>query len=642
MRFPRIVAIAWLTLLGALAPGYAEKRVALVVGNAAYRHADTLMNPVNDARGVRDALRQLGFDVTYGEDLDLKGLLQAVGQFAGTVNGAAVAIVYFAGHGATFGDTPYVVPVDAKFSSLEQVPYELVPVETLIGELRRAQGVRVAILDACRDNAAERDLKRQAAAAMRGGDKTRGLGPIKSPSGLIIAYATQYLSTAADNVEGAGAGGLFSHGNSSARHSPFTAALLNNIATPGLDITDMLRRVGRDVDAATSGRQRPELSISIYDQYVLVPAVPTPAVAALPGGSKPGAAALPETAPAVSAVAVAPVASLPAEPKPVPSVPIRPDPAGALAPGPAKPAAGPQTAAVAAPVRPAVPEADPCTGPVTASFASRCAAPLTAAQERALKPKDAFRECDKCPEMVMVPAGTFTMGAPLDEPEASSNEVPQHRVTIGRAFAVGKFSVTFDEWDACVADHGCNRYRPDDKGWGRGRRPVVNVSWSDAKSYVAWLSGKTGKTYRLLSEAEREYVTRAGTTTPFWWGASISTEHANYDGNSYYNDGPRGESRKRTLPVDAFEPNPWGLYQVHGNVIEWTEDCLHLSYNGAPSDGSPWTTGDCSRRVGRGGSWYDRPGSLRAAHRDASPLNERSNSVGLRVARTVLAPVAPE
>jgi formylglycine-generating enzyme required for sulfatase activity/uncharacterized caspase-like protein len=651
--FTRIIAVAWLMLLCAVAPGLAEKRVALVVGNAAYRHADTLANPVNDARGVRDALKQLGFDVTYGEDLDQTGLRQAIGQFARTVNGAAVAIVYFAGHGATFGDTPYVVPVDAAFSSLEQVPYELVPVETLIGELRRAEGVRIAILDACRDNAAERDLKRRAA-AVRGGEVTRGLGPIKSPSGLIIAYATQYLSTAADNADGASAGGLFSWGNSFTRHSPFTAALLNNIATPGLDITDMLRKVGREVDAATRGRQRPEISISMYEQYALVPAAPSPAAsspaAAAPAvGSKPNApAALPEAAPAVTAAVAAPAAPLPAERKPVQTVPVRPDAgtkdpaADALVPGAAKPAAGQQTAAVAPPVKPAVPEAEPCSGPVTASFATRCAAPLTAAQERGLKPKDAFRECDKCPEMVMVPAGTFAMGAPGDEEGAGSSEVPQHPVVLGQAFAVGRFAVTFDEWDACVADGGCNRYRPDDRGWGRGLRPVINVSWNDAKGYVAWLSRKTGKPYRLLSEAEREYVTRAGTTTPFWWGAAISTERANYDGRQHYKDGPRGEFRQRTVPVNSFEPNPWGLYQVHGNVYEWTEDCFHFSYNGAPSDGSPWTTGDCSRRVGRGSSWYDSASDLRAAHRGSSPSNDRSNSVGFRVARSLLTAIAPK
>ena len=144
-------------------------------------------------------------------------------------------------------------------------------------------------------------------------------------------------------------------------------------------------------------------------------------------------------------------------------------------------------------------------------------------------------------EMVVVPAGEFIMGSPESEEERYSDEGPQREVTFGQRFAVGRFAVTFEEWDACVADGGCNGYRPDDEGWGRGRRPVINVSWDDAQAYAAWLSRKTGKTYRLLSEAEWEYVVRAGTTTPFWWGASISLQQANYDGNYTYGSGPKGE-----------------------------------------------------------------------------------------------------
>ena len=180
MRIAQIIAAACLTLLCALAPAHAaEKRVALVVGNGAYRHADRLDNPVNDARSVRDALKSpaLGFEVVYGEDLDHDGLRRVIGQFAGLAGDADVALVFFAGHGATFGDTPYVVPVDAEFENLDRMPYELIAVEALIGELRRAKGVRIAILDACRDNGAERALKRQR------GEATRGLGPMKNPDG---------------------------------------------------------------------------------------------------------------------------------------------------------------------------------------------------------------------------------------------------------------------------------------------------------------------------------------------------------------------------------------------------------------------------------------------------------------------------
>ena len=263
------------------------------------------------------------------------------------------------------------------------------------------------------------------------------------------------------------------------------------------------------------------------------------------------------------------------------------------------------------------------------------AARLSANEEHPLKSKDVFKECEQCPEMVVVPAGSFMMGSPSDEKERDADEGPQHQVTFAKQFAVGRFSVTFAEWDACVSDGGCNGYRPSDEGWGRDRRPVINVSWDDAKVYVAWLSRKTGKTYRLLSEAEREYVTRARTQTPFWWGASITTRQANYDGNYAYNGGPKGEYRQRTLPVDTFEPNPWGLRQVHGNLWEWVEDCYANSYVGAPSDGSAWVTGDCSRRVLRGGSWLVNPWDLRSARRNWYYSNFRFNFYGFRVARTL-------
>jgi formylglycine-generating enzyme required for sulfatase activity len=212
--------------------------------------------------------------------------------------------------------------------------------------------------------------------------------------------------------------------------------------------------------------------------------------------------------------------------------------------------------------------------------------------------------------MVVVPAGKFMMGstpseiAALHSADFWKNEGPQHEVTIAQPLAIGRYAVTFAEWDACVADGGCNGYRPDDEGWGRGKLPVINVSWDDAKAYALWLSGKTGKTYRLLSEAEREYAARAGTTTAFWWGSSISTSQANYEGNCTFAGGAKGVYREKTVSVDSFAPNPWGLYNVHGNVWEWVEDCWHETYQGAPVDGSAWTTActDGSARVARGGA----------------------------------------
>jgi len=244
--------------------------------------------------------------------------------------------------------------------------------------------------------------------------------------------------------------------------------------------------------------------------------------------------------------------------------------------------------------------------------------------------------CPLCPEMVVAPASSFTMGSPASEPARNSDET-QVRVTIAQPFAVGKFAVTFAEWDACVADGGCKGYRPDDRGWGRDRRPVINVNWDDAKLYIDWLNAKTGKTYRLLSEAEREYVTRAGTTTPFWWGSSITSKQANYDGSAepYKGGGTKGEFRQQTVPVDSFEANRWGLFNVHGNVWEWTEDCWNDSNQGNPGNGSARTTGDCGRRVVRGGSWSNGPRALRAAVRSRGSSDGRGNGVGFRLARTL-------
>jgi hypothetical protein len=263
-------------LTTATAPAAAEKRVALVVGNGDYQHADKLANPVTDSRRLRDALTKLGFEIVYGENLDQQSLRRIIGRFANAATDADLALVYFAGHGATFGDVPYVVPVDAQFSSLGEMPYELVSVETLIGELRRAKGVRIAILDACRDNSVERDLKRM---STRGGEVTRGLGRVKNPEGLILAYATQYLSTAADGDPNG--------------DSPFTTALLHHIATPGLDVKELFFKVGSEVIASTKGRQRPEISVSFYESYALVPAGPgaatTPSIAPSPLNSAAGA-----------------------------------------------------------------------------------------------------------------------------------------------------------------------------------------------------------------------------------------------------------------------------------------------------------------------------------------------------------------
>ena len=247
------------------------------------------------------------------------------------------------------------------------------------------------------------------------------------------------------------------------------------------------------------------------------------------------------------------------------------------------------------------------------------------------RPGTAFRDCPACPEMVVVPPGSFTMGSPLGEEWRKPGEGPQRRVTIGRAFAVGKYEVSFGEWDACVSTGGCS-HMPDDAGWGRDRWPVMNVSWHDAKAYVRWLSRRTGKRYRLLSEAEWEYAARAGTQTAYHWGDAIGRSRASCaEGCS-----SRRDYKHHAVPVGSFAPNGFGLHDMHGNVEEWVEDCWHRSYSGAPSDGRAWTSGgDCGTRVKRGGSWGDRSRDLRAAARSRVSADNRDWSSGFRVARTL-------
>ena len=241
-----------------------------------------------------------------------------------------------------------------------------------------------------------------------------------------------------------------------------------------------------------------------------------------------------------------------------------------------------------------------------------------------------FRDCPECPEMVVVPAGSFLMGSPGAEEGRDEDEGPLHRVTFAAPFMVGIYEVTLDEWDACVADGGCSGHRPVATGWGgRGRHPVIYVNWNDAQSYVRWLSGKTGKRYRLLSESEWEYVARAGTRAPFHTGSTISTGQANYD------SGREGVYRGKTVPVGSFPANVWGLHDVHGNVMEWVQDCWNVSYQGAPRDGSAWESSNCLRRVLRGGSWSDEPRYLRSANRNKNYTRIRSSSGGFRVARTL-------
>jgi formylglycine-generating enzyme required for sulfatase activity len=262
---------------------------------------------------------------------------------------------------------------------------------------------------------------------------------------------------------------------------------------------------------------------------------------------------------------------------------------------------------------------------------------LKSAAEHALKPdpNKGFRECaddpgkDYCPMMIVIPAGSFMMGSAPTEKGRSSDEGPQHKVTIAEPFGVAKLELTFDEWDTCVAYGDCAP-GVTDTGWGRGQQPVINVGWDDAQRYAAWLSKVTGKLYRLLSEAEYEYATRAGAQTAYPWGDDIGKNNANCDGCGSQWD------RRQTAPVGSFAANKFGLHDMVGNVFEWVEDCIHSNYSGAPANGSAWSEGSgCKFRVVRDGNWGLSPVTLRSASRYGISTAERTYGLGFRVGRTL-------
>ncbi|WP_151703014.1 SUMF1/EgtB/PvdO family nonheme iron enzyme [Nitrincola alkalilacustris] len=236
--------------------------------------------------------------------------------------------------------------------------------------------------------------------------------------------------------------------------------------------------------------------------------------------------------------------------------------------------------------------------------------------------QDHFGEGQHAPPMTILPAGSFLMGD-LDN-RGDDNERPVREVTISRPFALSRHEVTFAEYDQFAQSTGRNL--PSDEGWGRGSRPVINVSWHDAVAYTRWLAQQTGHPYRLPTEAEWEYAARAGTDTSYWWGNELLDGHAVCDECGSEWDG------ERTAPVGQFPANAWGLFDMHGNVDEWVQDCYEDTYIGAPVDGSARTRAGCTHQVMRGGSWFDIPRLIRSSSRYRHPANASRNTWGFRVA----------
>lgn len=255
--------------------------------------------------------------------------------------------------------------------------------------------------------------------------------------------------------------------------------------------------------------------------------------------------------------------------------------------------------------------------------------PFSRLEDRPPSPRETFRdqlsELQKGPKMVVIPAGEFIIGSGLDEVGRQKEESPQLAISLGEHFAMGIYPITFSEYDFYCRNAGIKP--PDDQCWGRRNRPVINVNWHEAVDYCHWLSEISGRIYRLPTEAEWEYAARAQSSTRYWWGNEIAAGYAHCDGCEPENE------LEQTVPVGRFQPNPFGLFDMHGNVFEWCQDRWHSNYTGLPQNGAPWMSGVSSKRVIRGGSWLDHPQHLRSANRWGNLAKERHDFLGFRVVR---------
>ena len=591
-----VAALAVLLVLSAGGSAMAQgRRVALVVGNDAYRAQSALRNAVNDARAVASALGEVGFSVTRVENADRARLTSALSSFAGSLRADDVALFYFAGHGVQVDGVNYLMPTDYVGQSSAALRFDAVSASD-VQEMLRPARVAMLVFDACRNNPYR---------GVRGGT---GLAPMEA-RGTLVAYAAGAGEVAADSAPGA-SNGLF------------TSKLVEALREPGLTSSALFMRVRREVVEASAEEQWPAVYNDLLSDFVFREALTA-------GGATGGAAAAPDSA----------AASLRQETVFWESIRASTDPADfqayleLFANG---------TFSRLARNRLAV-------------LGGSADAPRPAG---GVRDGETFRDCPSCPELVVIPAGEFLMGSPASEQGRDDEEGPQRRVRVER-FALGRYEVTRGEYaafaaatrrdgDRCVV-YDDRTYRWSDRASWRSpgyrqtdEHPVVCVSWDDARAYVRWLSAETGRRYRLPSEAEWEYAARAGTSTSRYWGEGPSGQCGNENGADAaarrrfegYTVASCNDGREFTAPVGTFAANRFGLFDMLGNVGEWVEDCSHDSYRGAPLDGRAWTSGrDCGRRVSRGGSWASSPRDLRAAARSRPDAGGRLDSLGFRVAR---------
>jgi formylglycine-generating enzyme required for sulfatase activity len=664
----------------------ADARVALVIGNGAYEDAP-LRNPVNDARAMAEALRGAGFEVIYGQDLNQRQMQRAISEFGRKIKPGGVALFFFAGHGMQVRGQNFIIPIGAELKSEPDVRLEAINVEVVMDQVTAARSrVNFMVLDACRNNPFERRF-RGSPAGLASIDAPEGTliayatapGKVASDgAGANGLYTSELLK--AIRSPGLRVEDVFKQTRSrvsrqtNGEQVPWEASSLTGdfYFSPPADKPAESSTTAPSAPAApqvmvqlgsTPNRNVPsETSIYELSFWESIKGSDNPAdyqayLEAFPNGRfAPLARLRAERSPGAETVARnqmqlvdgIEIESIEAEYVAASAASIREKPnaeskrLGGLKAGDPILVAGkvkgtnwlrvlPENGMpgfvwgelLTRTVAPATPP--PSAAPSGQIGSLRPPAPVKPAvgvfPPAPPKPGDVFRDCSLCPELVALAPGAFEMGSD----EFYAFEKPRHRVTLAKPFAIGRREVTFAEWDACVEAKGCN-YRPDDRGLGRGDRPVTDVSWADTKVYLAWLSRTTGQSYRLPTEAEWEYAARAGTQSAYWWGNDIGRDRANCRGCGDTAGG-------RTMPVGRFPANPFGLFDVAGNAAEWVEDCWSESYQGASTDGSARARAQCTERVLRGGAFGNDPRYLRSAARFKYDSNVRYVAHGFRVVR---------
>ena len=656
MRVASVLAGILLALLFGAAPGHAQNRVALVIGNSGYTNVPALPNPANDASDMAASLERLGFTVRRIINGTSEDTRLAVRDFLPQTRRAEMAVIFFAGHGIEIGGENWLIPVDAKLNEDISAEQEAIALRSLMPIVGAASKLGLIIVDACRNNPFAARMQRHLPVRA----VERGLTRVETTGSVLVAYAAKDGTTADDGP---------------GRNSPFTAALLRHLETPGLEVNYLFRNVREAVLNATNLRQEPVVYGALPSAEIYFKPGAEPAFVAVPPDDIDPAGRVWNTTQNTMSVAVledfirqfgdTPYGSMARARldelrKEIETL------ASPVSPQPSAPRA--KLTAVAPSTVSQVPSGPCGDGRISVSILSRTAAPLSTGEECALRPGDVFKDCNRCPEMVVVPAGAFTMGSPESEKDRDKEESPQHEVTFARQFAVGRVHVTVDQFAAFISETGyntgskCQTFEGGTLQHRRGRswrapgftqdgsHPVVCLNWNDAKAYADWLARKTGKAYHPVTEAEWEYATRARTqpgTYPRYWFGNEETDLCRYAnvadqtaksilaGTKAWTVAPCSDGYAHTAPVGSFAANGFGLHDMLGNALQWTGDCSHDDYKGAPSDGSAWTSGDCRIRPTRGGSWYNFPKNLRAAARIWANANYRLNYVGFRLARTL-------